>query len=271
MVNIRSECYKIYEVLNDRVRTSANANGLSGKRRLSGQIADLLNILFPGYEAIVFLDTETTGLNPLSDHIIELSAVRADLTDGSIRFFDAYIRLPYGEHLPEMITDLTGITDRHLASYGYWQKDVLEEFWEILQGERILLAGHNLQFDLCFLRRALEQERKEDILSLVNAADYLDTLTVYKDRRPSPHKLSAAMQEYGYPVLGEHNALVDAGALLCLTCAMGDEREDLSSYINRFGIDPRYGLFGTSIEKVAYFLQDGMKPTELVKPHYKCR
>ena len=69
----------------------------------------------------------------------------------------------------------------------------------------------------------------------------------------------------------EDNALVDAGALLCLTCAMGDEREDLSSYINRFEIDPRYGLFGTSIEKVAYFLQDGMKPTELVKPHYKCR
>ena len=40
---------------------------------------------------------------------------------------------------------------------------------------------------------------------------------------------------------------------------MGCEKSDLHTYINRFGINPKYGLPGAEIEKVAYYIQEGIQ------------
>ena len=40
---------------------------------------------------------------------------------------------------------------------------------------------------------------------------------------------------------------------------MGCEKSDLHTYINRFGISPKYGLSGAEIEKVAYYIQEGIQ------------
>ena len=56
-----------------------------------------------------------------------------------------------------------------------------------------------------------------------------------------------------------HHALEDAGATLALCYFMGCEKSDLHTYINRFGINPKYGLSGAKIEKVAYYIQEGIQ------------
>ena len=78
--------------------------------------------LFDRYKALVIFDTETSGLNPGDDQIIELAALRVERTQaGALRIagkMDTFIKLPEGEQLPENIVTLTGITDRLLEAEG---------------------------------------------------------------------------------------------------------------------------------------------------------
>ena len=77
-----------------------------------------LREVFQKYAAVVFFDTETSGLDADTCQIIELAAIRIEQTGrGTLRVvktFDDFIRLPEGEKLPEKITELTGITDEML-------------------------------------------------------------------------------------------------------------------------------------------------------------
>ena len=78
--------------------------------------------LFDRYKALVIFDTETSGLNPEDDQIIELAALRVERTAaGAMRIagkMDTFIKLPEGEQFPENIVTLTGITDRLLEAEG---------------------------------------------------------------------------------------------------------------------------------------------------------
>ena len=81
-----------------------------------------LSSLLDRYKALVIFDTETSGLNPGDNQIIELAALRVERTQtGALRIagkMDTFIKLPEGEKLPENIVTLTGITDRLLEAEG---------------------------------------------------------------------------------------------------------------------------------------------------------
>ena len=66
---------------------------------------------------LVLFDTETTGIDPEREEIIEIGAVSVSEggEDGS---FNALIRLSKGRTLPPFITQLTGITPEALAAEG---------------------------------------------------------------------------------------------------------------------------------------------------------
>lgn len=78
-----------------------------------------LSSLFHDHKAIVFFDTETSGLDPETDQIIELAALRAeqDFAGGLyiVDAMDRFIKLPEGKSLPDSIVAMTGITDRIAA------------------------------------------------------------------------------------------------------------------------------------------------------------
>ena len=98
-----------------------------------------------GLEDYVAIDLETTGLDPDTDSIIELGAVR--FRDG--KFSDSFCQLvnPRRPLLP-FITELTGIRDADLKDAPLL-KDVAGEFIDFVGGSQ--LVGHNIAFDLGFL------------------------------------------------------------------------------------------------------------------------
>lgn len=110
-----------------------------------------------------------------------------------------------------------------------------------------LRIAHNAQFDACFLRGLLRGQK-------VGRIDWLDSLTVYKDRRAYPHKLANAIIAYDLTgkVQNSHRAIDDVLALFEVLKAMDDEREDLGSYVNLFGYNPKYGVSGRRIVGVRY-------------------
>lgn len=96
---------------------------------------------------IVVFDFETTGLNPGSDRIIEIGAIKLQGFEEATQFH-ALID-------PEMlispeIEKITGISQSMVQGQATIQ-DKLPEFLEFIDGS--LLVAHNAEFDMGFLRK----------------------------------------------------------------------------------------------------------------------
>lgn len=263
----------------------ANGKDPGAQETQDGGLDGLLN----KYRNIVFFDVETTGFNAQSHKIIELAAIGVRRNfEGKVEIWkemDVYCKLPDDQKIPEKIVELTGITDQMLVEQGISEDEMAAQFAQIMAGEvdadskETLLVAHNAQFDLNFLaflyvlQMAHDSEGPQyrERLHRFNAADYLDTLTVYKDRAAYPHKLANAIEHYGLAgkVVNSHRAIDDVKALLEVTKAMGMERGDLQDYVNIFGYNPKYGISGRHLKKVSY-LQQGFRneiaPPELALP-----
>lgn len=95
----------------------------------------------------VAVDLETTGLDSMRDAIIEIGAVRFD-QDRILERFSTFVNP--GRKIPPFITELTGIRDEDVieAIGAHEATQQLSEFAGLDP-----VVGHNVQFDLAFLRR----------------------------------------------------------------------------------------------------------------------
>lgn len=211
--------------------------------------------LFDRYQNIIIFDTETSGLNFSNDQIIELAAIKIIKNErGKVETvceYDEFIRLPEGKKLDTKIVELTGITDEMLLEKGVTYKEASDVFYNLICDAPTLLVAHNAQFDLMFTRELLRGRK------FCHTLDFLDTLTIYKDRRAFPHKLKDAIIAYNLEgkVQNSHRAIDDVKALLEVLIAMDMERCDLDMYINLFGFNNKYGISGTKIKGVRYVPQ----------------
>lgn len=219
-----------------------------------------MNEIFRHYAAVVFFDTETTGLDADTDRIIELAALRVEMNERGIpkmtESIDLFVKLPDGQKIPEKIVDLTHITDEMLETEGITEAEAAQEFRRIITSDKgaVLLVAHNAQFDILFVQAMLDRQGGKERLQ---NADYLDSLTVYKDRRAYPHKLANAITAYKLDgkVQNTHRAIDDVKALCLVVIEMGRERDDLLTYVNTFGYNPKYGVSGRRIDGVKYWPQ----------------
>jgi DNA polymerase-3 subunit epsilon len=167
-----------------------------------------------------------------------------------VQEYDELVALSPGGFVPPKITELTGISTQDLREKGLPKTRVARDISEMMQGNTLLLA-YNAHFDLSFLFYLLLRNGDPTILK---GKDKLDLLTVYKDRRPFPHKLCNAIDAYrlGDKVVNSHRAIDDVLATVAVMEAMVAERDDLENYVNLFGYNPKYGIDGKPIGSVTY-------------------
>ena len=209
--------------------------------------------LFDKYDRLVLFDTETTGLLFNRDEIIEFTAVVVESRNGTptvIQEYDELIALSPGGFVPPKIEQLTGISTQDLRERGLPKTRVAQDIAQMLKGNTLLLA-YNAHFDLSFLYYFLLRHGDPMILK---GKDKLDLLTVYKDRRPYPHKLCNAIEAYGLTgkVVNSHRAVDDVIATVAVMEEMEKEKADLERYVNLFGYNPRFGIDGKPIGSVTY-------------------
>ena len=212
-----------------------------------------LNALFDKYDRLVLFDTETTGLAYSRDEIIEFAAVVLERQNGQITVVEEYdelISLTPGNTVPSMIENLTGITTEDIRQRGIPKTQVCADIARMFAGNTLMLA-YNAHFDLSFLFYLLLRDGDPTVLK---GKDKLDLLTVYKDRHSYPHKLCNAIEVYGLTgkVVNSHRAVDDVLATVEVMKAMEAERDDLLSYVNLFGYNPKYGVEGKPIGSVTY-------------------
>lgn len=222
--------------------------------------------LFSWYDRLVLFDTETTGLSYSRDEIIEFAAVVLERVDGApkvTREYDELVTLSPGGFVPPKIQELTGISTQDLRERGLSKPRVCRDIAEMVQGNALLLA-YNAHFDLSFLFYMLLRDGDPAILQ---GKDKLDLLTVYRDRHSYPHKLCSAIEAYGLSgkVVNSHRAVDDVLATVAVMAEMEKEKDDLLSYVNLFGYNPKYGIEGKPIRSITYKPQ----PYHPTKPLYE--
>ncbi len=148
--------------------------------------------------SIVALDIETTGLDYQKDAIIEIGAVR--FNDRRIEGEWTTLINP-ARRIPPLITNLTGITDQMVLGAPPI-KAALPELVEFIGNTPVL--GHNIGFDLSFLRR----------YKILQANDAIDTYELAAVLLPSAsrYNLGSLTQELGVLLPATHRAHDDAHA-----------------------------------------------------------
>jgi len=145
---------------------------------------------------LVALDIETTGLDPKKDAILEIGAVRFN----GRRIEDKWSTLVNpGRTIPPFISQLTGITNEMVA-YAPPLVDVLRDL-DYFVGEDIIV-GHNIGFDLGFLRR-------QKLFRFNEAIDTYEMASVLLPRA-NRYNLRAMAQQLAVALPAAHRALDDA-------------------------------------------------------------
>lgn len=152
-------------------------------------------------EDYVVFDLETTGVNPVRDVILEISAVKIR----GHKEAEVFSRLVNpGFPIPPDATRINGITDEMVAGEQGISK-ILPEFLAFIDGE--ILIGHNIQsFDLVFLNRVAEELCRQTV-----ANDYIDTLFMARSCLPglARHRLTDVAAHFHINSDGAHRALND--------------------------------------------------------------
>ena len=124
-----------------------------------------MNRLLQNGAVFCALDTETTGLKPAEERIIEIGAVKFD-KNGELGRFSTLVNPRI--LIPHFCQELTGITNKMVFGQKEF-KEIADDLLSFLD-ESIIIA-HNAQFDLRFVNAELERINHD---SLLNKA--IDTL-----------------------------------------------------------------------------------------------
>ncbi len=150
---------------------------------------------------LCFLDLETTGFDPHKDSIIEISFIIRE-GEAVTTTFDRVVT-PDKSLLSPEVTSITGITQSELDTHGVPFTQLQAEVNTLLTD--CVIVGHNINFDLQFLRA--------NGVPLTDA-HYLDTHQLARIlllEEPS-YSLEALSQRYGFTHTAAHRALSDVHA-----------------------------------------------------------
>ena len=172
--------------------------------------------LFSGRAVFTAFDIESTGLNPQSDKIVEIGAVKFDIR-GIIARFSALVNP--GIPMPAEAEKIHKISDEMLKNEPSMDA-VLPDFLSMIKGT--VLIAHNAQFDCSFINEELKNrcDTGSDALPLLKKTSFpsslqnpiADTLAFSREAFPGrrSHSLQNLAADFGIPAHSAHRAEDDA-------------------------------------------------------------
>ena len=155
----------------------------------------------------VVIDTETTGLDPLSGHrIVEIAAIELFHHVPTGKKFHCYVNP--GRDMPEEAYAVHGLSAEFLAGHPPFAA-VVDEFLAFVGDAPLVI--HNAEFDLAFLNAELRHVSRPPLSALA-----VDTLSLARRRFPgAPASLDALCRRFGIDLTArdKHGAEIDCGLL----------------------------------------------------------
>ncbi len=168
----------------------------------------------------IIFDTETTGLDPKQERIIEIGAVELENRFPTGRTFHHYI-YPDSRKVDPGALAVHGISDADLAGKPLFSA-IADAFLEFVGDGK--LVAHNAGFDKSFLNAELERMNR---LPVADEA-FIDTLAIARRRHPmGPNSLDALCKRYGISNAHrtKHGALLDSELLAEVYIEMSGGRQ----------------------------------------------
>ena len=169
-------------------------------------------VRIPGHYTVV--DTETTGLDPQTDRLIEIAAIRVRAGKETARF-ETLVKP--GRKLSKAIVDLTGITDDELINAPEPQ-DALQQFMDFLKDD--IIVAHNANFDVNFLYDSMQRCGMKPLEN-----NFVDTMRLAKCIRPdlNNYKLATLAKAYRIAQPKAHRALADCETTMAVLQKMDED------------------------------------------------
>ncbi len=150
----------------------------------------------------VAFDTETTGLSPSNESLVEIAAVRFDLQTGAHEYFQSLVNP--GKSIPFAAARVHGITDEMVFDAPKLEQ-VLPQFFQFIHGA--IPVAHNAPFDIGFVsHHALRAGVVAPEVAILDSCMFSRRVNT---EMPS-HKLQTLVQELGIAESTFHRALADA-------------------------------------------------------------
>lgn len=161
----------------------------------------------------IYYDTETTGVRPGKDRIIELAAYDPERDKTFCSF--VYPECP----IPAEVTQITSITNEMVQGAPLF-KEVGPQFAEFCSGDVLLIAHNNDAFDKLFLEG--EFARAGLVMPIWKYLDTLKWSRKYRNDLPR-HTLQSLREAYGIESNQAHRALDDVLVLYKVFTRMIDD------------------------------------------------
>lgn len=186
-------------------------------RKLIWRLTEKTKELYPkkGYPQAIVIDTETTGLDPFHDELLQVSIIDEE---GNV-LFDSYFK-PIRHKEWSKAESVNHISPKMVADAPYINEKAAELYAILSQAHWII--GYNVDFDLNFLVGSdiiTDEEynafRTEDVM--IQFAEIYGEYSVYhEDYKWQKLTTAAAYYDYDWNVKGieAHNSLADCFATL---------------------------------------------------------
>lgn len=173
----------------------------------------------------VVFDLETTGLNPESDQIIEIGAVKVE---GEIKTL-FQILISYEKQLPKEIKELTGITDDLLLKEGQEIKIAMKKFANFVKDSP--LVGYNVNFD----RNFIQSTKNKYNISNFDKNQFIDLMKFVKKEKMflENYKLKTSLKAYGILENVPHRALEDTKLMVNLAMKVNGFQKFLKKSLDK--------------------------------------
>ncbi len=156
----------------------------------------------------IIFDTETTGLDPRDDRVIEIGGVELYNRFPTGRTFHVYLNAQGRAIHPDALA-VHGISEEHLADKPGFH-EIADAFLEFVEGA--MLIAHNASFDMGFINAELGRIG----IGPIAPDRVVDTLALARRRHPmGPNSLDALCRRYGIDNgrRAKHGALLDSELL----------------------------------------------------------
>jgi DNA polymerase-3 subunit epsilon len=166
---------------------------------------------------ILFVDTETGGINPDKDSLLSIGLVLWE--DGSIKD-SKEIFIKHEEYfIVDRAKRINRIEIDFLNKYGINELDAISEVMDFCKkhfknNDKVTLAGHNITFDVGFLKKLFYRNKVK--FGMLFSHRYIDTATILKylyiagKINVNISSSDAAFKHFNIKVDKRHSALNDA-------------------------------------------------------------
>jgi DNA polymerase-3 subunit epsilon len=189
------------------------------------------------------LDFETNGQvgadgkwDTASQRPVEVAVIRV-VDNEPVAVFNTLIYYD-GVWTPHLASAANHHTPEDLRK-GMDEAAVTAVLWNLMLSTDTVVA-YNALFDLEVFYHMMGRTSGMTAGAFQEGIEFIDPLTIARDRHPYPHKMGDMCRKYGVELAEAHRAMDDCSALVELTQAMHNERS-ITGYRNIAGFKAQYG------------------------------